>query len=190
MFNYTVLFIPSYHLLFRSLDHPNIVHYFGIYSAPNGVHYIVTEFLSKGSLLHFLHSEKDNLTTVDLLNISKQTAAGMNYLESKNIIHRDLAARNILVNENGVKVADFGMSRKLESSYYATENKSVPVKWSAPEAIQKGVFTFKSDVWSFGRGLYFTQLFSHSFSSHRSDSLGSVQLWRCSLSNIFQQEDI
>ena len=88
---------PSYHLLFRSLDHPNIVHYFGIYSAPNGVHYIVTEFLSKGSLLHFLHSEKDNLTTVDLLNISKQTAAGMNYLESKNIIHRDLAARNILV---------------------------------------------------------------------------------------------
>ena len=142
----------------RSLTHPNIVQYFGIYSAPDGAHYIVTEFLSKGSLLDYLHSERDNLTTVDLLNISKQIAAGMNYLEMNNIIHRDLAARNILVNEICVKVADFGMSRKLESSYYSTENKSVPVKWTAPEAIRLGVFTFKSDVWSFGRHF----IFSHS----------------------------
>ena len=127
------------------------MHYFGIYSAPDGVHYIVTEFISKGSLLDYLHSEKDNLKTVDLLTISKQIAAGMNYLEMNNIVHRDLAARNILVNESGVKVADFGMSRRLESSYYSTENKSVPVKWTAPEAIEFGVFTFKSDVWSFGR---------------------------------------
>ena len=128
------------------------MHYFGIYSSPDGAHYIVTEFLSKGSLLDYLHAERHSLTLVDLLNISKQIAAGMNYLEMNNIIHRDLAARNILVNEIGsVKVADFGMSRKLESSYYATENKAVPVKWTAPEAIRLGVFTFKSDVWSFGR---------------------------------------
>ena len=143
--------------LVRLLNHPNVVHYFGIHSAPDGDHYIVTEFLSKGNLQDLLRSEKDNLTTVDLLNISKQIAAGMNYLETKNIVHRDLAARNSLVNENGVKVADFGMSRKVERTYYATENKAVPVKWTAPEAIQFGVFTFKSDVWSFGREFSFSR---------------------------------
>src|SRR5690606_7172908 len=107
-------------------------------------------FLSKGSLQDYLRKEDDNLTTVDLLNISKQIAAGMNYLQTKDIVHRDLAARNILVSENGVKVADFGMSRMVEE-YYSTENKTIPVKWSAPECIQLGVFNFKSDVWAFGK---------------------------------------
>ena len=129
----------------------------------------MTEFLSKGSLLQYLRYEGNGLTIVDLLNISKQIAAGMNYLEANDIVHRDLAARNILVNENGVKVADFGMSRRLESTYYATENKALPVKWTAPESIEFGRFNFKSDVWSFGKD--FLALLTHSF---RCDSLGSV----------------
>ena len=115
----------------------------------------MTEFLSKGSLQDLLRSESGNLSTVDLLNISKQIAAGMNYLEANNIVHRDLAARNILVNENGVKVADFGMSQRMERSYYATENKTILVKWTAPEAIEFGRFNIKSDVWSFDKNVHF-----------------------------------
>ena len=38
----------------------------------------------------------------------------MEYLEQKRFVHRDLAARNVLVvNEDNVKISDFGMSRAI-----------------------------------------------------------------------------
>lgn len=38
----------------------------------------------------------------------------MAYLELKRFVHRDLAARNVLVvNEDNVKISDFGMSRAI-----------------------------------------------------------------------------
>lgn len=43
-----------------------------------------------------------------------QTATGMEYLGSKNVVHCDLAARNLLIGENGViKICDFGSARIL-----------------------------------------------------------------------------
>jgi serine/threonine protein kinase len=85
----------------------------------------------------------------------------MTFLHVKNIIHRDLALRNLLVtgiNEEAkylVKVADFGMSKMLPGTdYYKSSDKEIPVKWSAPEVLQYGRFSFQSDVFSFGITLW------------------------------------
>lgn len=64
----------------------------------------------------------------------------MSYLKENRVVHRDLALRNLLVtrDENGkyvVKVADFGMSRLINKGYYKTDDKTIPIKWSAPEVI-------------------------------------------------------
>ncbi|XP_062450257.1 tyrosine-protein kinase Lck isoform X3 [Rhea pennata] len=106
-----------------------------------------------GSLVDFLKtSEGIKLTINKLLDMAAQIAEGMAFIEAKNYIHRDLRAANILVSETlCCKIADFGLARLIEDNEYtAREGAKFPIKWTAPEAINYGTFTIKSDVWSFG----------------------------------------
>ncbi|KAG7225009.1 hypothetical protein INR49_014927 [Caranx melampygus] len=63
--------------------------------------YIVTEYMSKGSLLDFL-KEGDGkfLKLVLLVDMAAKIADGMAFIERMNYIHRDLRAANILVGDN------------------------------------------------------------------------------------------
>jgi len=146
-----------------SLNHPNIVRCLGLHTSQTGDQYIVMEYLSNGSLDAVLKTES-NLKIGDLLIMSKQAAAGMLYLEQQKIVHRDLALRNLLVAHEAsnytVKVSDFGLSRKIqdEGYYMKIDTQGVPIRWTAPEIFEKGLYTTKSDVWSFGITLW--ELFS------------------------------
>uniref|UniRef100_A0A8C6RBF5 Tyrosine-protein kinase n=1 Tax=Nannospalax galili TaxID=1026970 RepID=A0A8C6RBF5_NANGA len=115
--------------------------------------FIVTEFMAKGSLLDFLKSEEGSKQPLPkLIDFSAQIAEGMAFIEQRNYIHRDLRAANILVSASLVcKIADFGLARVIEDNEYtAREGAKFPIKWTAPEAINFGSFTIKSDIWSFG----------------------------------------
>ncbi|XP_072157406.1 leukocyte tyrosine kinase receptor isoform X2 [Bemisia tabaci] len=92
----------------------------------------------------------------DLLTCAIDVAKGCKYLEENRFIHRDIAARNCLLTTKGpgrtVKIADFGMARDIyRADYYRKGGKAMlPIKWMPPEAFLDGIFTSKTDVWSFG----------------------------------------
>lgn len=115
---------------------------------------IITEFMENGSLDTFLRANDGKFRVVQLVGMLRGIATGMQYLSEMNYIHRDLAARNVLVNSQLVcKIADFGLSREIESTAdgaYTTRGGKIPVRWTAPEAIAFRKFTSASDVWSMG----------------------------------------
>ncbi|KAH8397703.1 hypothetical protein KR215_010093 [Drosophila sulfurigaster] len=136
--------------ILKQYDHPNIVKLIGICVQKQPI-MIVMELVPGGSLLNYLRKNSNGLSTRQQMGMCRDAAAGMRYLESKNCIHRDLAARNCLVDfEHTVKISDFGMSREEEEYIVSDGMKQIPVKWTAPEALNFGKYTSLCDVWSYG----------------------------------------
>ncbi|XP_029034283.2 tyrosine-protein kinase Fer isoform X2 [Osmia bicornis bicornis] len=136
--------------ILKQYDHPNIVKLIGICVQKQPI-MIVMELVPGGSLLTYLRKNANTITQQEQLRMCKDAAAGMRYLESKYCIHRDLAARNCLVGyESIVKISDFGMSREEEEYIVSDGMKQIPIKWTAPEALNFGKYTSLCDVWSYG----------------------------------------
>ncbi|XP_078374480.1 ephrin type-B receptor 1-B-like [Oculina patagonica] len=138
-------------------NHPNVIRLIGVVTQSSPM-MILAEFLESGSLDYFLQERDGQLTSLQLIGMARGVACGMVYLSNMNFIHRDLAARNVLVGENMLcKVSDFGLSRELHAdddeqdlAEYETQGGKIPVRWTAPEALQYRTFSTASDVWSFG----------------------------------------
>ncbi|KAJ4929465.1 hypothetical protein JOQ06_005073 [Pogonophryne albipinna] len=136
--------------LMKQLQHERLVRLYAVVTKEPIL--IVTEFMINGCLLDYLKSDEGKKLKMNkLIDMSAQIAEGMEYIEGKNYIHRDVRAANILVSDDiHCKIADFGLARIIESEYTAQEGAKFPIKWTAPEAINFGTFSIKSDVWSFG----------------------------------------
>ncbi|XP_070711215.1 tyrosine-protein kinase receptor TYRO3 [Pempheris klunzingeri] len=149
--------------IMQNFDHENVVRLLGVtlqreQDCPLPVPLVILPYMKHGDLRRFLIATRYGdipmfVPHQSLLRFMIDIAAGMDYLSLQGFLHRDLAARNCMLGDDlRVRVADFGLSKKIYSSNYYRQKVAVrmPIKWMGMESLSESVYTTKSDVWSFG----------------------------------------
>lgn len=141
--------------LLKVLEHENIVQY--LYSSLDDEFLnIFLEYVPGGSVATLLQNYGAFEETL-VRNFVRQILRGLNYLHERDIIHRDIKGANILVdNKGGVKISDFGISKKADGNIMPGGNRmnrpslQGSVFWMAPEVVKQTGHTKKADIWSVG----------------------------------------
>ncbi len=141
------------------LSHPGIVGVFDFGETPNGLLYIVMEFI-EGTDVQKMVSQQGRLHTEHALAITAHVCDALHYAHEQGIIHRDIKPANIMVGYDGVvKVADFGlakMDRAGESGLTRSGMAMGTLHYMAPEALMLGSSVDqRADLYAVGVMLYF-----------------------------------
>jgi len=137
--------------LLKTLQHENIVQYLDSSIDEDNLN-IFLEYVPGGSVASLLRNYgafEESLTA----NWVRQILRGLEYLHGQTIIHRDIKGANILVdNKGGIKLSDFGVSKKVEDTLPKNHRPSLQgsVFWMAPEVVKQTAYTSKADIWSLG----------------------------------------
>ncbi|KAJ7774878.1 ste11-like protein [Mycena metata] len=138
--------------LLKELQHENIVQY--LYSSlEDDFLNIFLEYVPGGSVTALLNNYGAFEEPL-VKNFVRQILEGLNYLHERDIIHRDIKGANILVdNKGGVKISDFGISKKVDDMGGNRAHRPSlqgSVFWMAPEVVKQSGHTRKADIWSVG----------------------------------------
>ncbi|CAD8050508.1 unnamed protein product [Paramecium sonneborni] len=139
--------------IMKQLNHPNIVKLVDFIISVNNL-YIITEYCDGTDLKTYLQ-ENSPLSEETALKIIKSIIKGLKYIIESNIIHRDIKPANILFHNNELKIADFGFSRRINTTM--TSIVGTPI-YMAPQILFKQEYSSKCDIWSLGI-IFFELLF-------------------------------
>ncbi|KAI0950600.1 hypothetical protein AcV7_009014 [Taiwanofungus camphoratus] len=140
--------------LLRDLHHENIVQYLSSCIDDDHLN-IFLEYVPGGSVTSLLRNYGAFEEPL-VRNWVRQILQGLNYLHERDIIHRDIKGANMLVdNKGGIKISDFGISKKVEDNLLPGHRAHRPslqgsVFWMAPEVVKQTAYTQKADIWSIG----------------------------------------
>lgn len=145
--------VPIYNeiVLHSRLIHPHIIRLYH-YKESSTSFDLVMEYANNGTLFQYI-KRYGKLKEEMAFKFFIQICDAVSFMHKHNLIHRDIKPENILmVNENEVKLCDFGwcaeMTTKNRSTYCGT------FEYMAPEIVNETNYDKSIDIWSLGILLY------------------------------------
>jgi serine/threonine protein kinase/ribosomal protein L40E len=157
-----------------SIRHPNVVDVTDFGKSPEGVFYLVMEYVQGETLYHLLRRE-GTLSVPRALTLLRQVAAGVEAAHEEGILHRDLKPANIfimqkrkkdgsLAGDGFIKVGDFGLAKIVAGAAAEADSASggpssrgiigTP-EYMAPEQMQPGTkLDVRADIYALGTIAY------------------------------------
>ena len=139
-----------------NLDHPNIARLIDGGSTPDGLPYLVMEYVEGVPIDRFC--DEQNCSIDDRLRLFRMVCAAVHYAHQNLVVHRDIKAGNILVTRDGVpKLLDFGIAKLLDPEGSSRERAQtrpdmppMTLDYASPEQVRGEVITTATDVYSMG----------------------------------------
>ncbi|XP_039520252.1 tyrosine-protein kinase JAK2 isoform X1 [Pimephales promelas] len=143
--------------LMSQISHKHLLLVYGI-SVHKSKNIMVQEFVKHGALDLYLR-RSTSVSVSWKLDVAKQLACALNFLEEKNIAHGNVCARNLLLAREGdsssnnspfIKLSDPGISVAMLGKEVVLDR----IPWVAPEVLDTLEIELECDKWSFGTTLW------------------------------------
>lgn len=146
--------------ILASLQHPNIAGFIDSGVTPEGVPYMVMEYIEGEPFLDYCN--RHSLSLQQRLELFQTVCTAVQYAHKNLIVHRDLKPRNIFVDGQGnVKILDFGIAKLLDTTMYDLPSvqtqpwaRLLSIHYASPEQVAGQPVTTSTDVYSLGVLLY------------------------------------
>ena len=140
------------------LEHPNIARLLDGGTTPDGVPYLVMEFIEGQAITAWCEHHVPNLE--QKLRLFLQVCEAVGFAHRRQVVHRDLKSGNILVTEDGApKLLDFGIAKMLDPDTNipdatATGTQVMTPEYASPEQVRGDPVSPAGDVYALGLILY------------------------------------
>ncbi|HYI09929.1 MAG TPA: serine/threonine-protein kinase [Thermoanaerobaculia bacterium] len=132
--------------ILAALEHPNIARLFDGGSTPEGLPYLVMEYVEGTPIDEYART----LPIPEKLRLFLELCDAVQCAHRSLIIHRDIKPANVLVTPEGVpKLLDFGIA-KLVSQTESTSTRVMTPEYASPEQLLGNAVNTATDVFSLG----------------------------------------
>ncbi len=139
------------------LKHPNIVTLNELILTSENELNMIFEYIGI-NLYEYMTKQSREISEVKIRNIIYQVLQGLAHMHKENYFHRDMKPENILINEDNVKIADFGLAKETKMRPPHTDY--VATRWyRSPEVILKSR-SYNSPIDIFAVGAIMSELYN------------------------------